>query len=91
MSDTPRTNVARIKSLGKHWWKSFAIMAEHAEQLERENTALRAHAERLAEALANAQYGCDDECIECGHTQCCDAECTINNALTLYRAEYPKV
>lgn len=62
------------------------------ERLRKANSdVLRAHAERLAEALANVQYGGDDECIACGRTQCCSSTCHIATALTLYRAENPKV
>lgn len=65
------------------------VRANFARRLERENTALRAHAERLAEALEKVQgYGrCD-----MGHQQMCDYVTEVaDEALTLYRAENPKV
>ena len=85
VSDTPITDSVKVRSRRGLW----VVNADYMQQIERENTALRAHAERLAEALEKVQgYGrCD-----MGHQQMCDYVTEVaDQALTLYRAENPKV
>lgn len=91
---TPRTDEAEKPTDGDYYLDG-TVPSEHARILERENIALQAHVERLAEALEKLSawnkkwptdvtwtHGSEGELLAVCH----DAE----NALTLYRAERPK-
>jgi len=78
----------------------YKAALEIAESEERKNTALRAHAERLAEALKDIAETLEAhevdtlDCDRAGNKFCTCLERRISKAdqaLTLYRAENPKV
>ena len=60
MSDTPRTLMAEVSGFGKPWWAQYPIMRKNAEELERENAALRADRERLLDILQRWQHMADE-------------------------------
>lgn len=72
------------------------VRANFARRLERENTALRARAERLAEALSQMllYFGSpkrDEWNSPQSFTQAKNTEANAMQALTFYRAETPKL
>lgn len=97
VSDTPRTDAAeRFLPLSKMPMVARCNMAA----LEADYTTLRAHAERLAEALKDITETLEAhevdtlDCDRAGNKFCTCLERRISKAdkaLTLYRAENPKV
>lgn len=101
VSDTPRTDKVEKFFFGDNRpsMEIECVKSAFAKTLERENTALRAHAERLAEALEKCKenareileirWGWDGDCG--ADTFANSIEDQAEEALTLYRAENPKV